>query len=449
MVTSRRNFLIELYEEYLEEASFLFEQRRTLLVNPEIAWEKIGEFDDRLEAHIDGLVVGDQLALEVCTRHAAEGDFGELFAAACVFCRQGSRNLLLNVFDQLDPSDAEKTGALADALKYELPDAWVDDFLLLLTSGHPKLAPILARAFGYRRLNCGPRLLTAMRRCTAPALPELVWALGRIRYKPAIEPLLDYLKSEDEPVRSAAAIALVRMREPRAIDYCLDSAEHNTWPILPLGLGGGRRALELLTELAGKNACGDCFTALGLLGDPISVPLLISSLEQADAAPEGATALECITGADLYETVFVPDEMEEDELFESEREQLKQGKKPDRGDGRPFGSNVTRLSQKPEDWDRWWRTNQSRFTEGVRYRNGGPFSPERLSDMLAAGKTPHSIRRYCSEELVTRYGEDFGIETDMPVPRQRVAISKAAEWSRSEGGRFPDGAWYFAGNGRD
>jgi hypothetical protein len=239
------------------------------------------------------------------------------------------------------------------------------------------------------------------------------------------------------------------MSEPRAIDYCLDSAEHNKWPILPLGLGGGRQALELLTQLAGNDACGDCFTALGLLGDPVSVPLLISCLEQVDAASDVATALECLTGAGLYETVFVPDEMEEDELFESEREQLKQGRRPDRGDGRPFGSNVTRLSQKPEDWDRWWRTNQSRFTGGVRYRNGGPFSPERLTDMLAAERTPHSLRGYCSEELVTRYGKDFGFETDMPVARQRVVISEAAEWSRSEGRRFPDGAWYFAGNRRD
>ena len=31
MVISHRAFLIELYEEYLEEASFLYEQRRTLL----------------------------------------------------------------------------------------------------------------------------------------------------------------------------------------------------------------------------------------------------------------------------------------------------------------------------------------------------------------------------------------------------------------------------------
>src|ERR1017187_1968202 len=108
MATSPRAFLIELYEEYLEEGSFLYEQRRALLNNPELTWRKIGEFEDRLEAYIDGLVVGDKLALDVCKRRAAEGDFGELFAAVCVFSRQDQRDLVLAIFDHLDPGDAEK-----------------------------------------------------------------------------------------------------------------------------------------------------------------------------------------------------------------------------------------------------------------------------------------------------------------------------------------------------
>src|SRR5271157_1358401 len=114
MATSRRAFLIELYEEYLGEASCLYEQRRTLYDNPEVTWKRIGEFEERLEAHIDGLIVGDKLALDVCTRRAAEGDFGELYAAACVFCRQDRRDRVLAIFDQLDPEDSEKASAVAD-----------------------------------------------------------------------------------------------------------------------------------------------------------------------------------------------------------------------------------------------------------------------------------------------------------------------------------------------
>ena len=449
MATSPRAFLIELYEEYLEEASFLYAQRRTLYKNPEIKWRKIGEFEERLEAHIDGLMVGDQLALEVCKRQAAEGDFGELYAAMCVFCRHGRRDLVLETFEKLDPGEAAKASAIADALKYEMPRAWAPDFLTLLDAGDPKLAPILARAFGYLRIPAGAQLLKALKKCTPAALPEIVWALGRAGDEQAKAPLLDYLQSEEEPVRSSAALALMRIGEPRAIDHCLSQSREKLWPLLPLGMGGGRSAWTVLTDLASKGAGGDCLTALGLLGDPGSVPLLLSKLADEEVAPAAAVALECLTGAGLSETVFVPDEVDEDELFESEREKLKKGEPLDRGDGRPFGSTVTRLAQNPEQWDKWWQANKDRFYPGVRYRMGGAYSPARLIDMLTAPGTPHPLRVCCAEELKTRYGADFGLETDAPVPRQVKMLTEAAAWGGSAGRQFREGAWYFAGYARE
>jgi uncharacterized protein (TIGR02270 family) len=441
-----RSFSTGLYQEHLEETSFLYEQRVGLYHDPEVTWLEIGEFEERLEAHIVGLIVGDKLALDFCKTRAAEGDFGELYATVCVFCRQGQRDLVLAALDQLDPADAGKAGAVADALKYELPDAWFQDFLTLLASGDPKLAPILARAFGYRRLPCGPQLLSAVRHCATPALPGLIWTLGRIAYEPAKGPLLDYLRSEEEPVRAAAAMALARIGEPSVIDYCLGEAPSKSWAILPLGLAGGRATLGPLTELSKKNST-EGIIALGLLGDPVSVPLLISRLEQEEAGAHAAMALQCLTGACLCETVFVPDEVDEDELFESERERVKQGKTLDRGDGRPFGSNITRLSQSQDAWTNWWGANQDRFTPGTRYRNGGKFSPERLVETLTSERTPHRLRQYCCEELAIRYGNDFGLETDMPVRSQIPRLAEATAWSRSGATRFEEAAWYFGGYG--
>ena len=446
MATSPKAFLIELYEEYLEEASFLYEQRRTLFHNPEITWKKIGDFEERLEGHIDGLVVGDQLAIEVCKRRVAQGDFGELFAATSVFCRQDKRELVLSLLDELDPGDAEKSCALADALKYELPKAWLPDLLLLLDRGDPKLAPVLARALGYQRIECGPQLLNAMKRCAASTLPDIAWALGRIRYEPAKHSLLDHLTSEEEAVRSVTSVALARMGEQRAIDYWLEQAASQSWAIPPLGIAGGRTALTLLTELATKPGRKDCLTALGLLGDPVNIPLFISCLEDPKAADAAATSLQAITGAAPKESVFIPDEVDEDELFESEREQLKEGKPPTRGDGKPFGSTVTRLSQNPNDWNSWWKENCSRFTPGVPHCNGGPLSSTRLIEMLGAASTPHLLRQYLADELVTRYDHDSGFETDSPVIRQISTLADAAAWSISSRSRFQDGLWYFAGH---
>ena len=91
----------------------------------------------------------------------------------------------------------------------------------------------------------------------------MVWALGRIGYEPAGGTLLDLLKSEEEPVRAAAALSLARMGERRALEYCGEQAFSSHWPVLPLGLAGDRRSLSLLTQMAERNAGGDCLTALG------------------------------------------------------------------------------------------------------------------------------------------------------------------------------------------
>ena len=74
MDTSTRAFQIDLYLEHLEEAAFLYEQRKVLRKNAEFSWRAIADFEERLEAHIDALVVGAGLALEICRKRAVEGE---------------------------------------------------------------------------------------------------------------------------------------------------------------------------------------------------------------------------------------------------------------------------------------------------------------------------------------------------------------------------------------
>lgn len=62
IVIPQKNFSISLYHEHLEEASFLYEQRLSLLDDPE----------DRFEPHIDRLVAGEELALKVCQKRASK-----------------------------------------------------------------------------------------------------------------------------------------------------------------------------------------------------------------------------------------------------------------------------------------------------------------------------------------------------------------------------------------
>ena len=440
------DFETELYQEHLEEASFLYEQRLTLFDDPEITWLDIADFEERFEAHIDGLVVGEEPALNVCKTQAMEGDFGELHAAVRVFCRQNRLDFVQECLEALDPEDTERVQAISDALNHELPAKWKDEFIRILSEGDQRLIPVVAKLIGYRRLSSGKELLQALQQNSSQAVSNIIWSIGRVREQYARTLLFNkYLKHEDESVCSATALALLRIGDPQTLDHCLHSVHSGNWPLLPLGLGGNRSTAAVLIESATNNkASADCLIALGLLGNISAVDTLLSGLGNADFARSAAIAFNLITGAGIYEEVFIPEEIDEDELFEEELEKLKRGESlyPP---GEEPGTTITRISQKPEDWQKWWAENKSQFNPGIRYRNGKPYSPACLLENLESEKSPRIVRQMAYEEFVIRYGIDFPFETDMLVSQQKQAIAKYAEWIQTNGSSFREGEWYFAG----
>lgn len=447
MKATQIEFAFSLYQEHLEEASFLYQQRLGLFDDPQITWLDVEGFEDRFEAHIDGLVAGGDWGLELCKQQAAEGDFGELHAALRVICREQRWDQAQEVLKALDYGDPKKIKAAVDALKYELPSRWERDFIQLLAAGEEKLMPLVSEVAGYRRMAAGKELSRLLPEKNFPALSTVIWALGRLRAQEARAWLLqDYLTHEDESVRRATALALLRMGEAQTIDQCLRPANFGNWVLLPLGLGGSSAAVPfLLKKVSGETAGPDGLLALGLLGDISAVEPLLIHLADTKLAENSALALNLITGAEIYEQAFLPEEIDEDELFEEEREKFKQGQVPTRPDGKPFGITITRISQNPEEWQNWWSKNRSQFKPDIRYRNGKPYSPACLLENLESEKSPRRIRQLAYEELVIRYGVDFPFETDMFVVQQKKAIAKYAEWVKTSGKRFHDGEWYFAG----
>ena len=347
----------------------------------------------------------------------------------------------------MDFEDEERVRAMIDALKHELSESWQNEVLQMLSKDEQKFAPVAAEVAGYRRLGCGRELLEALREGSSYGLPNFIWALGRLNEQDACVALHNYfLYHDDESVRSAAALALMRLGDWEAVRHCLQNDSSDTWALIPLGLGGGRSAVDILLEQAQTDqATSDCLRALGLLGDISAMDLLLRLFGNEELAESAAMALNHITGAEIYEEVFIPDEIDEDELFEEELEKFKQGEVPTRSDGQAFGITMTRLSQDPEDWQKWWIENRLRFDPNLRYRNGKPHSLTCLLENLEYEKSPRFVRQMAYGELVIRYGVDFPFETDMFVAQQKQAIAKYAEWVNANGHRFQPGKWYFAG----
>ena len=443
---SPRRFYVELYEEHLEEASFLYAQRVTLLDDLEVSWITVGEWDERLEAHIDALVVGEDLALEVCVQHASEGDFGELFAAVCVFCRQQRFDLLCKTVEVLDPEDPEKLQAMADALKYECPAEWQPELLRVLPADDSRMRFLQATFCGYRRMREAREWNRIVEGDTPAVIGRVAWACGRILNNHEKNLLRQAMAHEDGAVRSAAILALLRLGDHQFVQESMGTEADCSTPWPTVAVGASRTLVSLLlSRVARSTPTADVLLALGILGDVAAIPVLLAHLLQEELAPAAVLGLNVMTGAELYEKAFIPEVMDEDELFEDEKEQVKKGQPVLRPDGKPYGENVVRLSQKAEDWQQWWNANKQRFKAGLRYRSGVPFSPGALVENMAFEKTPRKIRQLAYEELVIRYGADIPFETDMPVTQQQAAIAKWKSWAAANEGRFRPGEWYLGG----
>jgi hypothetical protein len=341
----------------------------------------------------------------------------------------------------------ERTKAIGNALKDECPDNWQESLTPIFLRDYTNLIPVAAPLFGYRRYRAEKAILHALNRAPDPVLPGLIWTLGRIGGEAAHAALLPLLKHSDNNVRKATAESLLRFGETKAVQQSISYAPLENWPMTTVGLGGDRDAAKILQDRVMQgNPDDDCLIALGLLGNLSAVSALHASLENGDLARSAATGLYLITGAELYEEVFVPDGIDEDELFEEELEVYrKEGKVPTKPNGVPFGETVRRLSQNPLEWKTWLRENQSRFTPNYRYRIGKPYSPAALLETLLSETSPYRARQLAIEEFKIRYDANFTIEADMPVIAQERILPQIAQWAQTNEARFQPGAWYFAG----
>ena len=74
---------MDIFEEHFSEAAFLQSQWERALRGPHYNLEETAQLEERLLAHLDGLVLGGELVREALLRPALEGeDPWEVFCAA-------------------------------------------------------------------------------------------------------------------------------------------------------------------------------------------------------------------------------------------------------------------------------------------------------------------------------------------------------------------------------
>jgi uncharacterized protein (TIGR02270 family) len=445
--TSVRQFRVALYEEHLDEAAFLWEQCRALRTKPDIAWTEVAAFEERLEAHLDALIVGGELALDVCRRRAAEGEPGELFASVAVFCRHGDPAAFASTLRGVDFQQPERARAVADALKEELPASWNEHAIRAVSQSQGPLVAVLATVIGHRRLPQSDVIVDVLPRTPETQQEALVWALGRTRPARGSRALRPLFTAANAAVRGAALRAALRNHDPEAAAVVLSAAAGDA-DAISVAMCGDRSVVAGLVAASRKSdAPAEVPTALGLLGDLSAVRPLVHLLSVAPLARAAAQALYVITGAPLFDAVAVPDPLGEDEMFDAELAEFRAtGVRPGRGDGQPYSTTVRALATDPQAWEAWLQGNAAQFKADRRYRLGREYGPDVLLECLASETFPKSYRPLAADELLIRYGIDVPFEPDLPVAVQQRVIEAGAEAVRATAATFDRGRWYCFGH---
>ncbi|NOY92733.1 MAG: sulfatase-like hydrolase/transferase [Deltaproteobacteria bacterium] len=212
------------------------------------------------------------------------------------------------------------------------------------TSDRQEAARILARLADPAS---APGLLLAMQDADPMVAAEATVALGRQYDARAHDALVPLVSAEDPELRTRAAVSLGRLRDPRAVPALLDAlyVSHDSYEreeavrwlgrlgdpravepliallpefriryltVVALGMLGDRRAYDPLTQMLDwethSNVRDNVGRALGQLGDPRAIPLLIplaASEAESKYVPEalvrlGAIESGAIGGADAH-----------------------------------------------------------------------------------------------------------------------------------------------------
>lgn len=405
---SDQGFLVGLYFEYIEESGFLYEQRLSLFDDPEISWPDIKEWEDRIEAHLDGLFLGGDLALAVCQKQALELEYDQLYPIVRVYYRQRRFDLFEELLEELDSDEEDQVKAVTDALKDENPLDWFDKISLFLEEDEDLYLKIAVPLVGYFRFDQAKRLKELLGTVENQELKsQIILALGELKEFKNI----DFIENKDfnfflASLRSKS-ISLNSPLEQKAL--------------IPLALAGELRERDFIRKTADDNLSKEAILALGIFGQFEDFGFLLENLKSDKFKTETAMALNLITGANLYKDIFIPDQIEEDELFEDELEKFKAGTLYKEGEWPGTTQNL--LSEDFKDWDDWLKENKHKFNPAKRYRLGEPHSPGSLFKTIEDFRTLPFLRKLAADELLIRYQIDLPFDPKVLVEKQKEVIS--------------------------
>jgi uncharacterized protein (TIGR02270 family) len=372
----------EVFEQYVDNASFLWVMRSIAVDQPHYKSNDIFALDQRIESQLDGLMTSIDLAWSACVDALESGEAGEVFTSSVVAYRSHDINKIKKVVE-VGLSSGQAVKGLISALGWlpgHLIHDWINKFFTSKDLNHKFLA---AAACSIRRENPGELLNRILERADCRGHLQLyarsLRLVGELR-RLDLMPYLDMaVTAEDENIRFWALWSSVLLGRRDVLKlfepYIFTPGPHQNralnlvFRVLPI-----EHARAWVSTLANS---GDqsraVIQATGILGDPHAVNWLIGNMKHESLAKLAGEAFSVITGIDL-EVQQLVDESKNEDMANNDDEMEVEVVALDEDENLPMPDY--------EKVKRFWMNYGRNFIAGQRYFLGKTVSAEYIKSRL-------------------------------------------------------------------
>ena len=415
-----------LYCEYIEEIGFLITYIQDYFYDDEILWPEALELENRLDAYLDALELGGNLALQ-CMKDLLEGDdderTGALFSLTSIEKLENGIETARNFFEnyEFEDFDDEDLKLCIEAFKHCQSSLFDEKIVRCLDSEKPEIYAAAIEILTYRR-GCDPKRIWPFIHNENTRIRDLaVSALARFGNKDAIPAIEQLAANSDDTDKQKILPHLLFLGSKSALDDCRDCCKPNNIKskelLHYLAMAGDISDFEIINNYINADDMETtAIKAAGILGNVKSVPVLLEKLNSEDLniADSAGKSLQMITGAGIYESLQIPEEDDDDIKTGSDNNDIE----------KPVEQIIESGSSPFEKWNTWWTENESQFDPDIRYRYGNSYDHSLLVSTIADKESLLQDRYDSWLELVIRTGNCVHFEPDWFVTKQIPVIQQ-------------------------
>jgi len=288
-------FIPDILEEHVEELGFLWGQRQAALRSPGYTMRRLGDLEERIAGHLEGVLAVGEPALPLLDETLAQDDPLAAFAAAFSLLHwdgDAARSRVLEVFSH---AQGERLGGLRDALCYAPLNQAVPQLEALSRSGAAPLAIAAGEALAFHdALQASREDLHRFLRHDDAVVRGHAWRLvGYIGASVDPKSYAAAMREQPGPTRRAALHAGAWCGEQGILAACrklaTDAPAESLDALELLAIIGGPEDLPRFRALGDARELGPLrFRLLGTFGQPALMDTVLAGI--ADPDPASAVA---------------------------------------------------------------------------------------------------------------------------------------------------------------